>query len=152
MKTYHLVQSQELFTDIDTAWNFISDPNNLQLITPPDLKLSIRSGLNGEIYDNQVIKYKVRPIFNIPAYWETEISGVEKNWKFTDSQVKGPYRKWVHQHIIVPSENGVIMEDILDYELPMGFLGRIAHKLLIEKKIRKIFEFRRNAFKAHFNK
>ena len=36
------------------------------------------------------------------------------------------------------------MTDIVDYKLPFGFLGRLAHPLLVKRKLKEIFDFRYN--------
>ncbi len=35
------------------------------------------------------------------------------------------------------------MEDIIDYKVPFGFLGRLVHPILVKPKLQEIFEFRR---------
>jgi len=42
------------------------------------------------------------------------------------------------------------MIDIIDYKIPFGFLGRIAHPLLVAPKLKEIFEYRKNALVALF--
>ncbi len=34
------------------------------------------------------------------------------------------------------------MKDTIDYELPVGFLGEIAHSLFVKKKLEYIFDYR----------
>ncbi len=34
------------------------------------------------------------------------------------------------------------MEDIIDYKIPFGFLGRLAHPILVKPKLKEIFEYR----------
>jgi ligand-binding SRPBCC domain-containing protein len=42
---------------------------------------------------------------------------------------------WHHEHIFKSTETGgVMMEDIVSYVVPSGFLGRIMNRLVIEKK------------------
>jgi hypothetical protein len=39
-------------------------------------------------------------------------------------------------------DNGVLMSDIVSYELPFGILGKIAHPILVQRKLNEIFDFR----------
>jgi len=34
------------------------------------------------------------------------------------------------------------MEDIVDYKLPFGLLGRLAHPILVKPKLKEIFDYR----------
>lgn len=43
------------------------------------------------------------------------------------------------------------MKDTIDYELPMGFLGELAHKLFVRNKLEHIFEYRRVILEKMFN-
>jgi len=40
-------------------------------------------------------------------------------------------------------EGGVEMLDILNYKVPLGFLGTIADHLFVRSRIEQIFEYRR---------
>ncbi len=44
--------------------------------------------------------------------------------------------------MIHPSDNEVLMSDIVTYEPPLGFLGAIANQLFIKKKLIEIFDYR----------
>jgi hypothetical protein len=37
------------------------------------------------------------------------------------------------------------MRDVVDYELPFGPLGRIAHNALVKRQLDRIFDYRREA-------
>ena len=40
------------------------------------------------------------------------------------------------------------MKDTVDYELPFGFIGTLAHGLLVKKKLEHIFNFRYRVFRT----
>lgn len=95
-----------------------------------------------KMYAGMIITYKVRPLLNIPVTWVTEITQVREGEYFIDNQKSGPYRFWHHQHFIKEIEGGVEMTDIVNYSAPFGFIGLVAEKLFINKKVKKIFEYR----------
>jgi len=95
-----------------------------------------------KMYEGQVVTYRVSPLFRIPVNWVTEITHVDENKMFTDEQRSGPYSFWHHKHFFSEKEGGVEMVDIVSYKLPFGFLGIIANRLFVQKKLRKIFEHR----------
>ena len=151
MKIYQLKTSQKLPISLDNAWDFFSNPENLSKITPNWLNFEITSDLNGKMYAGLIITYKVRPMFNIPQTWVTEITHVNEPNYFVDEQRFGPYKMWHHEHKFeeIP-DGGVEMTDIVSYALPFGFLGRIANALFVRKKIESIFKYREEVLSKMF--
>lgn len=149
---HRLYREQQLNCDIETAWKFFSSANNLAVITPKDMNFTVLTKLeNDEIYKGMLIDYTVSPILKIPMKWQTQITQVDFQKSFTDFQQKGPYKLWNHFHEFVPNENGVLIKDTVSYELPMGFLGEIAHQLFVKSKLKSIFDFRHEVLEVMFN-
>lgn len=139
--------------DIETAWDFFSSPKNLSTITPKDMGFTVLTDHNSEqITEGMVIDYIVSPLLKVPLKWRTRITHVKPNKSFTDFQEKGPYKYWNHFHEFIPNKDGVLMKDTVDYELPFGFLGKIAHLLFVKKKLAHIFDFRYSVLEKLFNK
>ncbi len=146
-------KQQQLYCNIETAWEFFSSPLNLEKITPKDLGFRVLSQIkNQEIYEGMIIDYIVAPIMHIPLKWKTEITQLEKLKSFTDFQLEGPYKYWNHYHEFIPNSHGVLMRDTVDYELPWGLLGNIAHRLFVKKKLDYIFNFRHQVLEEKFSK
>ncbi len=144
MKLYQLKTSQKLPISSETAWKFFSNPANLSKITPPWLNFEVRTKLSEKMYAGMIITYFVRPLLNIPQTWVTEITHVNEPNYFVDEQRFGPYRMWHHQHLFTMAGDGcVIMEDIVSYVVPFGYLGRIMNAIVISKKINEIFNYRK---------
>lgn len=138
--------------NIETAWKFFSSPHNLSEITPENMSFVVLSDIKDEsIFEGMEIDYTVSPVLGIPMKWKTIISQVEDGKSFTDFQKKGPYKHWNHFHEFIPDENGILMKDTVDYELPFGVLGRIAHRLFVKEKLRSIFDFRYRVLNDLFN-
>lgn len=137
--------------DITTAWQFFSSAGNLARITPPELDFQVLTDLGkGEIYEGMIIDYKVRPLFGLQVHWQTEIGRVNAPNSFTDRQLKGPYHTWEHTHTFTEVADGVLMHDIVRYRLPFGILGRIAHALLVKRKVEEIFSYRKKVLESLF--
>lgn len=135
---------------IEDAWDFFSKPQNLKKITPEYMGFDIVSNSRvDEMYAGQIIRYIVKPLAGIPMQWTTEITQVKEPNFFIDEQRQGPYKLWHHQHLFIEVENGVLMEDIVHYRPPMGFLGDIANSLFIRKKLKEIFDFRKKVIKQY---
>jgi ligand-binding SRPBCC domain-containing protein len=110
------------------AWNFFSDPRNLKLLTPPELKMTITSSPPEEIYAGLIVTYRVYPFLNIPFEWVTEITHVKEPFYFVDEQRAGPYRMWHHQHHLAEVPGGIEVREIVDYIMPFDL--NIGRKLL----------------------
>jgi len=116
------------------------------------MNFKILSGADKSIFAGQIIQYKVTPVLGITLKWVTEITHVKQNEYFVDEQRFGPYSLWHHKHFIKEIDGGIEMEDIVDYKIPFGFLGQIAHSLFIEKKLRQIFNYREKKLVKLFGK
>jgi ligand-binding SRPBCC domain-containing protein len=151
MKTYYFKTEQVLPVSIEKAWEFFSSARNLALITPPDLGFKIVTiPREKEIYEGMIIEYKVKPLLGIPVRWKTEICRVDKPRTFTDQQLAGPYKTWIHTHTFVKKGNDILMTDEVRYALPYGWIGSLGHSLVVRKKIKKIFDYRRQVLHKIF--
>lgn len=149
---HRLYREQQLNCDIETAWDFFSSPKNLSKITPKDMGFTVLTDYNSQqITEGMVIDYIVSPLLKVPLKWRTRITHVEPNKSFTDFQEKGPYKYWNHFHEFIPNKDGVLMKDTVDYELPFGFFGKMAHLLFVKKKLKDIFDFRYGVLEKLFN-
>lgn len=151
MAFYQLKRDQLIHCSLDELWSFIASPANLKKITPPYMGFDIVSGtLPAKMYEGMVIEYRVRPLMGIPTTWVTEISHVRERQYFVDEQRIGPYKMWHHQHTLEPQAKGVLMNDIISYQPPFGFLGALANTLIIRRQLKKIFDFRNQALDKIF--
>lgn len=150
-KTYTIRQVQLLNIPVETAWAFFSDPLNLVKITPASLDFKIISDIDSDhIYTGQLITYKVRPLLGISVKWLTRITAVENNKMFVDEQLKGPYKLWRHEHHFKPVGKKTEMTDIVQYQIPFGFLGTLTLPL-VKRQLNKIFKYRRKVVESMFN-
>jgi len=150
MKIYTLHKKQKLPISIDTAWEFLSDPKNLKVITPDYMSFNILSGADRPMYSGQIIQYIVTPVFGIKTKWVTEITHIVNKHYFVDEQRFGPYALWHHKHFIKEIDSGVEMEDIIDYKVPFGFIGQLVHPFLVKPKLNEIFEYRKEKLESLF--
>lgn len=151
MGVYQLRKEQFVKTDMDTLWDFVSSPKNLQEITPDYMGFNILTNpLPDKMYPGMIIKYKVSPLLGIKMTWVTEITHVSDRHYFVDEQRAGPYRIWHHEHFLEEKDGGILMTDIVTYQPPMGIFGAIANKVFIEKQLESIFEYRKKAIDERF--
>lgn len=148
---YQLRREQLVKTDIDTCWDFFSSPKNLKIITPDYMGFHVKTDVPDKMYEGLMIEYKVTPLLNIPMNWITEIKYVHDKKFFVDEQRKGPYSMWHHEHHFEEVEEGVMMTDIVSYRVPLGFLGKLAHPLIVKGKLEEIFNYRVKKVDELFN-
>lgn len=138
-----LFREQQLSCDLGTAWKFFSSANNLSEITPDDMGFIVLTEMKDDkIYEGMLIDYYISPLLGIKMKWQTEIIHVDFQKSFIDLQKKGPYKLWKHHHEFISNEEGVLMKDTVEYELPFGVLGEMAHDLFVRKKLDYIFDYR----------
>jgi len=62
---YRLHTKQFLPISKSEAWDFLSDPANLKLITPEYMGFNILSGADRKMFAGQIIQYIVTPVLGI---------------------------------------------------------------------------------------
>ncbi len=147
---YRLHTKQFLPISLSEAWDFLSDPANLQKITPSYMGFNIVSGADRKMFPGQIIQYIVTPVLGIKTNWVTEITHVIDKEYFVDEQRFGPYALWHHKHFLKEVQGGVEMEDIIDYKVPFGILGRLVHPFIVKPKLSEIFDFRKTKLEELF--
>ena len=148
----YLKQEQILPISVEEAWKFFSDPANLNAVTPEDMVFEITSEITPVMYEGMLITYRIRPILNIPVKWCTEITHIKEGSMFIDEQRKGPYRMWHHEHHFSKVPEGVLMTDLLHYDIGKSFFGCIAGKLFVNRRVKQIFGYRYKILEEMFRK
>ncbi len=97
------------------------------------------------------IEYRIRwLVFTLS--WVTRITRFTPPREFQDVQEKGPYRAWIHTHTFSEEGGGVRMIDRVEYALPLGAAGRLAHAVVVRRQLEGIFAFRRRAVDEIFGR
>jgi len=129
---------------LSEVFRFFEDPRNLERITPGWLNFRILDPDRLVMRKGEQIEYIIRWM-GVPLRWTTRIAAYEPPQMFVDEQIRGPYRLWHHTHTFRETPEGVVIGDRVDYRLPLGILGRIAHAVLVRAQLRAIFRFRQAA-------
>lgn len=144
---YTLHKEIEVKASLDQVWEFISHPQNLDRITPDDMEFRIVTDVPEQMFNGLLVEYRVRiPIMGWQV-WVSELKHIEPGRYFVDEQKIGPYRFWYHEHRIEPAGDKVKVIDHVSYEVPFGFIGRMAHSLFIRPTLERIFRHREKMFK-----
>lgn len=126
---------------LDAVFGFFTDPYNLEAITPPWLRFRIVETTDQQVRAGTRIRYRLR-LHGVPFRWESRIAEFSRGVSFADEQVTGPYARWYHRHLFHPTDEGVVIEDVVEYRLPFGPLGRVVHRLAVRRELDRIFDHR----------
>ncbi|MHC4730035.1 MAG: SRPBCC family protein [Planctomycetota bacterium] len=144
-----LVREQFFARPRPEIFAFFADASNLARITPDFLHFTILTPMPLEVGAGALIDYRLR-LFGIPFRWRTRIEAFEPPERFSDIQALGPYRSWHHLHEFEERDGGTLMRDTVDYELPLGPLGAVAHALFVRRSVARIFDHRREVLAREF--
>jgi ligand-binding SRPBCC domain-containing protein len=144
--SYKLSTELWLPADPEDVFAYFSDADNLDAITPPWLGFRILTPRPIEMRTGTLIDYRLR-LHAIPIHWQTEITAWEPPHRFVDSQRRGPYRFWRHEHTFVPSRGGTLVCDDVHYSI-LG--GRVIHRFFVRSDLESIFEFRHQRLRERF--
>jgi ligand-binding SRPBCC domain-containing protein len=143
----YLLKTSVLITrSIDQVFPFFAAAENLARITPPELGFVIRTTVPVEMRVGALIDYTIK-LWGVPLDWRTEITRWEPPYEFEDTQVRGPYAKWVHRHSFIPVGVETLMADEVRYRLPFGRFGRLAH-VVVQRQLRRIFTYREQVIRS----
>jgi ligand-binding SRPBCC domain-containing protein len=141
-RTHVLERTQLVRRPRRQVWGFFADPANLEELTPDFLRFRMITPHPVRLVAGARIDYRLS-LFGIPFAWRTRIEDVVPGDCFVDVQLAGPYRRWRHTHRFDDAPGGTLVGDRVEYELPLGPLGSLAHALFVARTLDAIFEFRR---------
>lgn len=148
-RRFRLEQKQIIPRPRSVLFAFFADAQNLERITPDFLGFRILTPAPIEMKPGAIIDYSLR-LYGFSLKWKTRIEVFEPERRFVDRQLQGPYRTWHHLHEFEEVEQGTLMRDVVDYELPLGPLGVAARALFVRGSLTRIFAYRRQAIAEIF--
>jgi len=133
MATYE--RSVRVEAPFEAVWEFHSDESGLVALTPEWMHLEVEEirGPDGEqnpdvLETGSILRSSVRPFGVGPRQrWTSEIVARERedgSAYFRDVMTDGPFPEWEHTHQFYADGEATLCRDHLEYELPMGSLGR----------------------------
>ncbi len=138
------VKESRIAAPPSTVFAFHETSGALSLLTPPWEKIEVVEG-GGTLQPGSrvVLKTKFGPL---SLRWVAEHTEYEQGRLFADRQVSGPFAEWSHRHLFLDDgAGGCLMRDEVEYEPPLGLLGRMLGADLIRKKLRDLFDYRHEA-------
>ena len=150
MSEHILERSQRVEVSAARAFDFYADALNLGPMTPRWLHFRLLTPGPITMQAGILLDYRLR-LHGFPIRWQSRIETWEPPFRFSDTMVKGPYSLWEHMHVFEPDgESACTMRDRVRYAIPCGPVGELAHRLFVRRDLERIFDFRSDAFAAHF--
>jgi hypothetical protein len=146
---YLLSSRMRIHAPLEQVFEFFSRSENLGAITPANMAFSLETPAPIEMRAGREIDYKVQ-VGSLGLDWRSRIDTWEPLERFSDSQLRGPYACWWHEHRFSRDGQHTLMEDRVWYSPPLGPLGALAQRALIAPKLRAIFGYRARAMTLRF--
>lgn len=119
-------------------------PDALERLTPEwETSRVVEAARSLEVGQTAIIETRILGI--VPVRWVAKHTVYDPPRMFEDVQVEGPFKRWRHRHIIEPHAAGAVLRDEIDYEPPLGIIGRAVSPLLIEPRLARLFDYRHAA-------
>ena len=143
---FRLSTEQFLPCDRDRLFDFFGDAFQLETITPPFLQFRVITPRPIQIAVGSLIDYRLK-LRGVPIRWRTRINVWEPPFRFVDEQLRGPYRRWHHEHTFEVVDGGTLCRDVVDYSV---YGGRLIDALFVRRDVRQIFAYRREKLRELF--
>ncbi len=135
----------------DVVFGFHERPDALPLLIPPWEKVTVEVPPKSLEKGTQVIL--INHMGPLKLRWVAEHTLYDPPACFQDIQKSGPFARWVHTHRVIPAgEGSSLLRDEVEYDLPMGVLGRIFGGAFARRKIDRMFEYRHAVTKRECEK
>jgi len=119
---------------------FHDDPVSLIAITPPPVRVTIeRFDRPVSVGSRVIFRLSVRPI---GVRWDGTIAEYVEQSYFRDVQNKGPFGAWSHTHSFAAEVDGTRINDRVEYEPPLGFIGKLIDPILVKPSLAYLFKYR----------
>ena len=125
----------------ERVFQFHEQPDALALLTPPwERARVIQPASISDIGSRAIVELVVLGLFK--RKWVAEHTVYDPPNQFEDVQIEGPFKSWRHRHIVERHPDGAVLRDEISYEPPLGFIGRLAAPVLVQRRLEKVFNYR----------
>lgn len=116
------------------------------LIRDARLHVETKTEKKGVVGLGQIVTFESKS-FGAKQKLTVKVTEFERPRRFVDEMVEGAFQSFKHIHEFFPDKDGVLMRDTILWTAPLGFLGKIADRLFLEKRFKNLVEKRNNRLK-----
>jgi len=137
----NFVKESIIHTTPERVFAFHELPDAFSRLMPPwEESQIIEVAPNLKPGSRAIVETKILGLFRVR--WVSVHTTYNPPLMFEDVQESGPFHSWRHRHIVTPHEYGAVLRDDIEYEPPIGFLGRLAAPVVIVPRLERLFEYR----------
>jgi len=127
------------------AWH--ARPGAFERLVPPWERVRVVERTGGlEDGARVVLEMRLGPL---PVRWTAVHRDVVAGRQFVDEQEGGPFRAWRHTHRMIPAgPERSTLEDHVEFELPLGPVGRLAEPWAVRRRLARTFRYRHEVTRA----
>lgn len=86
--------------------------------------------------------------FHIPFRMTSRVTELQRPSRFVDEQVRGPFRRFHHEHEFRPTADGTDMVDRVSFDAPLGPIGRLVERVVLGSYLERLIQERGCFLKA----
>jgi ligand-binding SRPBCC domain-containing protein len=126
----------------EDVYRFHLETNSLERLTPPWEKVVVVARTGNIEQPGSTVTLRVT-VGRFSQNWVAEHVACEPGRMFRDSMRTGPFRRWEHTHkFISDTERFSWLEDTIEYEFPLGWLGKLFGGAYTHRRLQRMFEWR----------
>ncbi len=102
----------------------------------------------GLIKQNETVTWKAKHLFKT-RFMTVKITEMKSPVYFEDVMLKGDFSSYAHKHHFKEVQNGTIMIDEVDFEVPYGIIDRAVNRIYLTGYLKNLIEKRNTTIKAY---
>jgi ligand-binding SRPBCC domain-containing protein len=135
------VKESRIAATAERVFAFHQSEGALKRLTPPWERVTLVEG--GESLrpgSRVVLAITFGPL---SLRWVAVHTEYEPGRMFADAQLSGPFARWFHRHwFLDDGAGGTLLRDEVDFDPPLGLLGRWLLGGLVRSRLQRMFDFR----------
>jgi ligand-binding SRPBCC domain-containing protein len=109
-------------------------------LAPPELHLQLVEAPERLQLGSRVVRTGRR--WGLPQRVVSEVIALEPDALLVESQLQGPFRRWVHGLHFTATDTGCVLRERVDFEPPGGMLGLLVTEAFLRKDLEWLFDYR----------
>ena len=150
MKLERIQTSKRLPIQVEEAWDFFTSPENLQSVMPPWLDYQLSSSPPEYLHPGAMYSAQMRPFPGVTLHTVNTVMHIRPPSLFITEQRVGPFKLWHHEYHFKELQDGVVVDEVVQYGMRYGPMGRLVHDLFVRKRLHAIFMHRARALDQRF--